>query len=402
MPAFKILMIAPTSFFGDYGGHIRIYEETKALQALGHQVVIVTYYMGANLPGIHIERTAPLPYRANYEVGSSRHKLAFDLFLAAKAGQIAHRFKPDIIHGHMHEGALIGGAVARWRNIPLVFDFQGSLTGEMIDHGFLRQDGMITPWALRLERFISSRLPQAILTSSSQAGELLRQEFGVPQEIIHPLPDCANLALFDPRLFSQEDKEEARQELGIPVDAPVVVYLGLLADYQGTTHLIEAAARLKDAGKKVWFLIMGYPNEAKYKTLAVGYGVSDRIVFTGRVDYVQDAPRFLAVGDIAVSPKMSATEGSGKNLNYMALAKPVVAYDTPVHREYLGEWGCYAPVGNVPAFTAKIELLLDDFPQRELLGAKLRDRAKRRFSWVNAAQQIESLYKRLTNPFSEL
>ena len=29
----KILMIAPTSFFSEYGGHIRIYEETRALQA---------------------------------------------------------------------------------------------------------------------------------------------------------------------------------------------------------------------------------------------------------------------------------------------------------------------------------------------------------------------------------
>ena len=35
----KIMMIAPTSFLGDYGGHIRIYEETLALQALGHEVI---------------------------------------------------------------------------------------------------------------------------------------------------------------------------------------------------------------------------------------------------------------------------------------------------------------------------------------------------------------------------
>jgi len=31
----RILMIAPTSFFSDYGGHIRILEETQTLMKLG-------------------------------------------------------------------------------------------------------------------------------------------------------------------------------------------------------------------------------------------------------------------------------------------------------------------------------------------------------------------------------
>ena len=48
----KVLMIAPTSFFSDYGGHIRILEETLALQERGHQITIATYYKGRDLPGI--------------------------------------------------------------------------------------------------------------------------------------------------------------------------------------------------------------------------------------------------------------------------------------------------------------------------------------------------------------
>ncbi len=39
----RILMIAPTSFFLDYGCHVRILEETRALLAQGMQVRIVTY-----------------------------------------------------------------------------------------------------------------------------------------------------------------------------------------------------------------------------------------------------------------------------------------------------------------------------------------------------------------------
>ena len=78
-------MIAPTSFFSDYGGHIRILEETRALQERGHRVAIVTYHKGNNVPGLDIRRTARLPWHADYEVGSSRHKIAFDVYLAAQS-----------------------------------------------------------------------------------------------------------------------------------------------------------------------------------------------------------------------------------------------------------------------------------------------------------------------------
>ena len=138
---FRVLMVAPTSFFSDYGGHIRILEESYTLQELGQELAIVTYYKGSDMPGLDIRRTSPLPYRTDYEVGSSRHKLAFDVYLAAKTIKEGLRFRPDVIHGHMHEGALIGGVLAKMLRVPLVFDFQGSLTAEMVDHHFLDNNG---------------------------------------------------------------------------------------------------------------------------------------------------------------------------------------------------------------------------------------------------------------------
>ncbi|MEO6060897.1 MAG: glycosyltransferase family 1 protein, partial [Thermoflexales bacterium] len=70
--ALRILSVAPTSFFNDYGCHVRILEEARALQALGHDVTILTYFKGNDVPGIRIIRTMPTPWRSNYEVGSSR------------------------------------------------------------------------------------------------------------------------------------------------------------------------------------------------------------------------------------------------------------------------------------------------------------------------------------------
>ncbi len=392
----RILMIAPTSFFSDYGGHIRILEETRILQSFGHQVTIVTYYKGSDLPGLDIRRNPPLPWRTDYEVGSSRHKLAFDFLLAAQSLKQSLRVKPDIIHGHMHEGALIGGVLARLQRVPLVFDYQGSLTAEMVDHQFLDPKGRLYNPIHRTERFISSRLPSAILTSSIQAARLLHEEFHVDPGIIHPLPDCADTIRFHPNLLSPEDAGQLRRSLQLPQDYLVVAYLGLLTDYQGIPHLIKAASILHQAGQRLHFLIMGYPNLDRYRQMAARAGVSDCVTFTGKIEY-RDAARYLALGDIAVAPKVSATEGSGKLLNYMAMAQPVVAFDTPVHREYLADLGVYAPAGDVSALAAAIQRLAHD-PQRRLdLGGQLRLRAETQYSWQHAGRQIESLYYTLTS-----
>ena len=393
---FRILMIAPTSFFSDYGGHIRILEETRHFQSAGHEVIIVTYNKGSDLPNIDIRRTWPLPWRAEYDVGSSRHKIAFDIYLAVQSLIEGLRFRPDIIHGHMHEGALIGGALARLLRVPLVFDFQGSLTAEMVDHNFLNPNGRYYAWVHRIEGFICKRLPHAVLTSSIRAATFLQDEFQVSHDRVHPLPDCANTARFDPSIFSPEQKLALRRRLGIPDSRLIVAYLGLLTDYQGIPDLLKAAAQLKQTGKNVHFLIMGYPNEDRYRAIARRLKVVDIVTFTGKVEY-RDAPFYLSLGEIGVAPKMSSTEGSGKLLNYMALAQPVVAYDTAVHREYLVDLGVYAPVGDVAAFTAALAALLEDPDRRAELGQKLRQRAETAYSWETAVNQIVNLYKNLTS-----
>ncbi len=390
----RILMVAPTSFFSDYGGHIRILEETRALQALGHQVAIVTYYKGSDMPGLDIRRTRPLPWRTDYEVGSSRHKLAFDVLLAGQSLVEGWRYGPDIVHGHMHEGALIGSMVAKLLRVPLVFDFQGSLTAEMVDHKFLNRDGRGYSWAFRLEKYINT-LPAAILTSSRQATHLLQDQFNIPPSCLYPLPDCADTTRFNPDHFPADMKQRLKAQLGVPTDRPIVAYLGLLTDYQGIPHLLQAAAHLKHTGGLAHFLIMGYPNVDHYRQMAQHLDVSDMVTFTGKVEY-RDAPAFLSLGDVAVAPKMSATEGSGKLLNYMALAQPIVAYDSPVHREYLADLGVFAPLGDVAAFTQAIADLLSDPQRRHQLGRQLRQRATAVYSWQRAGEEIATLYQSLT------
>ena len=385
-------MIAPTSFFLDYGCHVRILEEARALQRLGHQVTIITYYLGRDLPDLEIVRTRPTPWRADYEVGSSLHKIAFDIFLSWTGLKTALRRRFDLIHGHLHEGALIGYVLSQLRGMPLVADFQGSMTSEMVDHHFLDPDGPWYRWVRLLELRIA-HLPDAIVTSTQMAAHLLEREFECGSRRVYPLPDCVNLDFFRPDVLASDEIAKRRAALGIPSGRPVVVYLGLLADYQGTPHIVRAAQILKQRDVDVHFLIMGFPSVSHYRRMAVDLGVSDRVTLTGKVRY-EEAPAHLALGDIAIAPKLSATEGAGKILNYMAMGLPTVAFDTPVSREYLGSLGAYATRRGDPAALADaIVQLLNASEQRAELGEKLRGRVGRHFSWDRAGRHLLKIYR---------
>lgn len=396
---FRILMVAPTSFFGDYGCHVRILEETLALQNLGHTVRIVTYPRGRDLPNIDIERTMPIPWRVNYEVGSSRHKLGLDVFLTSRVVRAARRFKPDIIHGHLHEGALMGWVAAKLWNKPLVFDFQGSLTGEMVDHHFLNPRGAFYKPLRALEEWID-RQPSFVFTSAAYQANLLEQEYRVPAKNILHIPDAVNPEWFRP--WSDQERQEFRakkfelkvHQLGIRPGRPVVVYLGLLADYQGVGHLLQAAQKIIARGSDAYFLIMGYPGAEKYIARAREMGIAHRVLFPGRIPY-QDIARWLAVGNAAVAPKLSQTEGNGKILNYMASGLPVVAFEHPVARDYLGEDGIYAASGDVEGLARGIESLLANRQAAQARGTRLRARAIERFSWDASARKIENAYAAL-------
>jgi len=386
---FKVLMIAPTSFFADYGGHVRILEEALILQKMGHEITICTYPTGRNVKGLDIERTLSIPWRRKYEVGSSRHKVAFDILLFFKSLEVALRKRPDIIHAHLHEGALIGYPLSLLCRAPLIFDFQGSMTSEMIDHGFLKPDGFFYRPVRQLEKIID-RLSRAIITSSRHAMNILCNEFGCDSRRIHIVPDSVNAEFFRPPK-EEEDKALLRSRLGIPGGHRVVVYLGLLAEYQGIGLLLEGIARLRENLLDTHFLIMGFPNVEYYQMRAQQLGIEDRVVFTGKIPY-WEAPRYLALGDVAVAPKISVTEGCGKLLNYMAMALPTVAFDTPVSREYLGDWGVYAELGNPVALAEAIDSLLSDEERALELGRKLRERAVEHYSWEKVGKEIVEIY----------
>lgn len=362
-------------------------------RALGHEVLLCTYRSGRDWPGLAICRTSAIPWRRGLEVGSSWHKLAYDALLVPVCLRAVRRFRPHLVHAFLHEGALLGWMVRSLTGLPLVFDFQGSLTSEMVDHGFLAPCSPLFRPLHWLETFLD-RQADLLLVNSQHAVDLLVRAFGVARERIALVPDGADVAHFRPP--GPEDgpaRAALRRRLGLPDDRPLVAYLGLLAPYQGTDLLLQAVRHLLDRGRRAHVLLMGFPHVERYRAQAEALGLASAVTFTGAVPY-EEAPRYLHLADLAVAPKISATEGSGKLLAYMAAGLPVVAFDTPVHREVLGDLGFYAPAGDAKALAARLAEALEDREAAQARGVALRARAERLFGPEAVAESLATAYRR--------
>jgi glycosyltransferase involved in cell wall biosynthesis len=383
----RILMLAPTPYFADRGCHVRIYEEARALMALGHEVEIVTYHLGRDMPGIATHRIPAVPWYGKLEAGPSWHKPYLDILLFFKSLAIARRFKPHLIHAHLHEGAFLGFFLKLLLGVPLLFDCQGSLTTEIVDHEFCGRDSFLGRFFQRVERFINSTA-DAIVTSSTSAAVDLVNAWQIPSDRVTALMDGVNTDEFCPLQGSA-----SRHVPGLPADRPVVAFLGLFNRYQGMDLLLEVIGLLRERGRAVHFLLMGFPEE-KYRQQALDRGLGEMITFTGRVAY-GDAAYHLAAADIAVSPKISLTEANGKLFNYLACGLPCLVFDTPINREILGDCGIYARYGDAADFAEQLEKLLADGDLIERLASAGRLKAVEEYSWQGRASELVAVYRRM-------
>jgi len=389
----KVLNIVPTPFFADRGCHMRILGEMKALANHEYKNIIVTYHNGRDLEGLDIRRIINIPWYKKLEAGPSIHKFYIDILLFFKAAAVYFKEKPAIIYGHLHEGAFVGGLIKyllTFGRIPLVFDVQGSLTSELDTFNWIKGKRIIRWFFYSLEKFIC-RMPDFFICSSVSNGDIIKNRFNIHPDKVRVVIDGVHTDF-----FSQPPKEGLRKELGIPGNAPLVIFTGALLAAKGIWNLVSAIPEVLNKRKDAHFLIVGYPVEetaAKVKEL----GVVKNVHFTGMVDYFK-LPDYLLISDIAVEPKVDrAGEASGKVINYMGAGLPVVCFEGKNNRRFLGENGIYATDDRIENLADKIIWAIENPGKAKKLGSLSKERVEEVFSWNNSIKDTVEAFKSLVS-----
>ncbi|HLQ30799.1 MAG TPA: glycosyltransferase, partial [Ktedonobacteraceae bacterium] len=113
----------------------------------------------------------------------------------------------------------------------------------------------------------------------------------------------------------------------------------------------------------------------------------------------RDIVRYLTVADVGLSPdpRNALNDNSTmiKTMEYMAMGKPVVAFDLTETRFSAQDAALYATPNLVEDFANKIGVLLDDEELRLKLGAIGRKRIEDELSWDHTKQNLLLAYKML-------
>jgi glycosyltransferase involved in cell wall biosynthesis len=177
------------------------------------------------------------------------------------------------------------------------------------------------------------------------------------------------------------------------VDAPVILYFGLIRPYKAVDVLLRAFREF--VGAELW--IVGRPlgvEIAELEELAAACRSTVRMV-TRFVDD-EEIPALFRRADIVALPHRDA-EQSGVLFTALAFGKPIVMTDVGGFGEVAAQGvGRLVPPDDPDALGAALAGLLSDPAERDRLAAAARAAATGPFSWDAIAEQHLALYRQLT------
>lgn len=136
----------------------------------------------------------------------------------------------------------------------------------------------------------------------------------------HPLYRFLNLA--------PVSMTAARQQLGLPLGAKVLLFFGLVRPYKGLAVLIEALGLLRKRGVLPHLVVAGefWEAVARYEQLMTAHGVREQVHLFARYLPDEQLPLFFGAADVFVAPYTGGTQ-SGALRMAMGFGLPLVASD---------------------------------------------------------------------------
>ncbi|GAA3429658.1 hypothetical protein GCM10018953_68420 [Streptosporangium nondiastaticum] len=296
-------------------------------------------------------------------VGLARNLAAF-----LRLVRLLRRLRPDVLHGFLYEGYVLGAVAARLARVPVV------VTGRRTQ-GYLKPR---RPGYVALERAVTAITDQVVANAVAIA-KGTREVEGVPARKVSVIYNGLPAPAFDP--VEPEHVDTA---------LPLIVCVARLSENKGHRFLIDAAALLSRSGRPCTFVLVGDGAERRsLEEQASALGVDVR--FLG---FRVDTGGLLARADVVVLPSVS--EGlSNAVMEAMAAGRPIVATAVGGTPELLEGRGVLVPPADPAALAEGVVRLLDDPGLALSLGNAARAWVRKNLDMDVVAEEHIVLYRRL-------
>ena len=368
-------MIAPEPFFEPRGTPFSEFHRIRALVELGHTVDLVTYPFGkdVSVPGLRVFRSLRPPFISEVRIGPSFAKIPLDALLALTVIRRALSERYDAVHSH-EEGSFIGVVVAAALGVPHLYDMHSSLPQQLTNFAFSRSRVLRRIFEV-LERVVIRR-SRVVIVICPHLEETVRSiDRVVPTVLIENSPGSGDTPVAG-------SGERIREELGLSVTTPIVLYTGTFEAYQGLDLLFSAAAYVKQRRPDVRTVLAGgRPDQIDASRAAArAAGLGDAVIFAGQRP-ADEIPAFLDAADVLASPRSSGTNTPLKIYQYLRSGRPIVATRLLTHTQVLDDAVAFLSAATPEGFGAAILDALSDPERARMVGARARQLADTKYSY---------------------
>lgn len=283
------------------------------------------------------------------------HRLISTVFRIAV---MARREGVDIIVNWMWITHLYGGLAAAIAGLPSMW-YQLEVPSDK-------------PWLVRL----ATLLPALAIVTLSKDGQEAQTQIWPhrPSPLVYP---GVALDRFEPAILP--NPREARLQLGLPVDGPLIGIVGRLQRWKGMHVLVEAMPQILQKYPDAHCVVVGgkHDLEADYeeflKAQIAALGLSDRVLMVG---LQRNIPQWVQAMDIFIHASDREPFGI-VIIEAMALGKPVIAGNAGGPTEIItdGVNGLLTPYGDADALAIAILRYLDNSEFSRTVGVAARERS---------------------------
>jgi glycosyltransferase involved in cell wall biosynthesis len=257
-----------------------------------------------------------------------------------------------------------------------VFDHH-DLAPEMCEARFRGLPGRLAVGLTRLAEWLTFRSANAIITTNESYAEIARRRGGVPAAKIHVVRNGPDIRRFSPRpLPSTTDRLR------------IVTCVGVCGHEDGWDVLVQAARTiLLDRRRMDVRLVMigDGPLLPSIRQEVRELGLTPYVELTGWIGNDAEIVERLAASDVCVVPEPSNAQNDRstfiKTMEYMALGRPVVAFDLVETRRSAADAARYGRPNDPGSLADAIISVLDDPEDAARMAALGAERVRTTLSW---------------------
>jgi D-inositol-3-phosphate glycosyltransferase len=301
----------------------------------------------------------------------------------------------DAVHANYWLSGLAGHTIKHQMNIPLVSTFH---TLDRVKAEFSPEEVEADSAHLRAEAEAATiNCSDTVLASCSVEAEQISELYHAEPSRIRIVAPGVDHAFFGPGY-----RPQARAALGLPMDGPLLLFVGRIQPLKGVEVAVRALASLGADRPDARLAIVGGPSGPRGDVeLERMMSLVDELGLGSRVVFVPPRPHellstYYRAADVCLVPSRSESFGLVA-LEAAACGTPVVASDVGGLRTLVdhGRTGFLVEDPTPEAFAAWIRQILAEPLLAERLGTGAVLRA-RRYTWARAASLLHDIYEDLT------